>query len=758
MHGTRLKVFHYYIAPCNNVVDALERWSVVSTSTEGSALLVPLAEVTGLGPSRAGGKAYNLGCLAAAGLRVPPGVVVLTPEAAAAVPRAVAGLEGPFAVRSSGAAEDLAGASFAGQYETVLEVSREDLPEAVQRVFASAGARRVAAYRAALANEAEPAAGMAVLVQSMVAADAAGVAFTADPMTGNRDVAVVTAVRGLAEALVGGEAVGDEWVVRGEHAGRRRRTEGVIGADEALAVAAMARRAEAIFGTPQDVEWAIAGGELFMLQARPMTALPEAAAWVPPCRGWWLRNFRLGEWLPEPVTPLFAAWLLPALGRGVSKALAGESGLSLALDDAVVNGWYYTTPQPRAVGRPLGRQLLRHPGAVFELPAILLLLLRPDWVTGALVRMSTHWRQVLLPAYRRAVDQAETEAGNAPPAALVGVVDRVAEVAGEYFWSVATLAGSQWKLEAVLARFVRAHIPGIEESAQVLVTGLPGMQADLPAHAVHSIDWYWPTAAELGHVASADRHRELAARREAMQARCRAALAGNRRARRFDRLLELAQHYAVVREQQTRLFTLGWPVLRRCALRLGAYLADRGLIGRSDDVFFLTRDELDAALADQRAEPLPAVAAERRTEWERQRRLVAPLEIGAAPWLARMAVARAVDAARTGSAGAEGAIVGQPASPGRATGPVRVITDPAGFDRFATGEVLVARATAPAWTPLFGKAVAVVTDGGTLAAHASLVAREYGIPAVVATGDATTQLHDGQVVTVDGGAGVVEVQ
>jgi phosphoenolpyruvate synthase/pyruvate phosphate dikinase len=69
--------------------------------------------------------------------------------------------------------------------------------------------------------------------------------------------------------------------------------------------------------------------------------------------------------------------------------------------------------------------------------------------------------------------------------------------------------------------------------------------------------------------------------------------------------------------------------------------------------------------------------------------------------------------------------------------------------------VLVARATAPARTPLFARAVAVVTDGGTLAAHASLVAREYGIPAVVATGDATARLHDGQVVTVDGGAGTI---
>jgi phosphoenolpyruvate synthase/pyruvate phosphate dikinase len=79
------------------------------------------------------------------------------------------------------------------------------------------------------------------------------------------------------------------------------------------------------------------------------------------------------------------------------------------------------------------------------------------------------------------------------------------------------------------------------------------------------------------------------------------------------------------------------------------------------------------------------------------------------------------------------------------------------FGRFQPGEVLVARATAPAWTPLFARAVAVVTDGGTLAAHASLVAREYGIPAVVATGDATSRLSDGQLVTVDGGAGTVHL-
>jgi pyruvate,water dikinase len=102
-------------------------------------------------------------------------------------------------------------------------------------------------------------------------------------------------------------------------------------------------------------------------------------------------------------------------------------------------------------------------------------------------------------------------------------------------------------------------------------------------------------------------------------------------------------------------------------------------------------------------------------------------------------------------------LIGQGASPGRATGRVRIVNSVADFDAFEPGEVLVARATAPAWTPLFERAAAVVTDGGTLAAHASLVAREYGIPAVVGTGDATRRLKTGQLVTVDGTAGTVEI-
>ncbi|UNX53348.1 PEP-utilizing enzyme [Georgenia sp. TF02-10] len=220
------------------------------------------------------------------------------------------------------------------------------------------------------------------------------------------------------------------------------------------------------------------------------------------------------------------------------------------------------------------------------------------------------------------------------------------------------------------------------------------------------------------------------------------------------RLLRTVQRYTTVREEQARDLTLGWPLLRRCAHRLGDHLTTRGVIDQRTQLFFLTLEELTSAL-DGDPTPRAEAADSRRAAWEKQRRLVAPLTLGQPPRFIGDPIARAVNAARTHTP-PEAAIIGQPASAGRATGPVRIITGPEDLAHFTTGDVLVARSTAPAWTPLFARAAAVVTDGGTLAAHASLVAREYGIPAVVGTGDATARLHDGQLVTVDGGAGTVE--
>jgi pyruvate,water dikinase len=749
-------------------------------------LVITLEEAGRLDPAEApallGTKAASLARLLGAGFPVPPGVVVTAAavgdwgdQAHAQLRTAAAALgrQGQrFAVRSSSAAEDLAGASFAGQYETVLDVGLDELPDAVRRVVDSAASARVAAYRQAhpeagsTATSAddlyESGAGMAVLVQVMIPADAAGVAFTANPLTGDRDEVVISAVRGLGERLVAGLATGDQWIVRHGQARRTRATEQAISADQARRIATLARRVHAHLGSPQDLEWAITTdasgteGGLWLLQARPMTALPDPVDWTPPTSGYWMRNLRLGEWLPEPMTPLFADWLLDRIDLGEQQATRDHIGAALEFPHAAINGWYYLATPPLSP-RTIATTLLQGRGRLLRFMRDAVLGPSRDPVAAdrrLLAGLAEEWHKELLPRYQQLVKESEQQVQTASPEQLAAIIDQVGAAAGEQLWSLAVVGGAAWKMEGALARFWRQHLAAaVDASVQELLVGLPGSQPDLPAHAVQSLDWAHPTAGELGSALpgpSDDRHRELAARREAVTAQCLTVLGDQPQFQaRFQALLAVAQRYAVLREQQARQLTLGWPLLRRCVLRLGGLLRAEGVIDRAEDVFYLTRAELDART------PLQELVQRRRGIWERQRRLLAPLTIGRPPRLLAKELLGAVEAVRTRSPAPEDAIVGQPASPGRATGPVRIVRGPGDFDRFQPGEVLVARATAPAWTPLFARAVAVVTDGGTLAAHASLVAREYGIPAVVATGDATIRLADGQVVTVDGSAGTI---
>jgi rifampicin phosphotransferase len=726
-------------------------------------VVVPLDQAAGLGlgADRIGSKAANLAPLVAAGFPIPPGFVIPAdafanwPQVQAALAAAVSVLgDGPLAVRSSAAAEDLAGASYAGLYESFLDVARDQLAEAVRRCWESATSQRVTTYQQHRQQPQDRPA-MAVLVQRMVHPNAAGVAFTANPVTGTGDEIVVTAVRGLGERLVAGQATGDQWVIRHDQASCSRATEQAITADQALEVATLARRVEQHFGSPQDLEWAITADRLWLLQARPMTALPEPADWTPPAPGYWMRNFRLGEWLAEPMTPLFASWLLERLEHGYLQATRQHTGAALVFPHAAINGWYYTAT-PRLSPRTLLSVLLAGRGRLVRFLRYAVLGPGRDPVAAdrrLLHRLAEEWRQELLPRYQHAVQEAEQRVQTADHTELAGLVDAVGALAGEYLWSLSVVGGSAWKMEGALAGFVRQHLGGtVGGSVQQLLAGLPGSQPELPPYAVQSVDWFYPTVGELGWQPSqpSGQHRELAAQREQLTIRCVTALANRPGLQgRFPALLEVAQRYAALREQQARQFTLAWPLLRRCALRLGEQLHTRGVLERAGDVFFLSRGELDHRSSLQEA------VHQRRAVWERQRRLLAPLTIGLPPRLVQRELLATVDAVRTSGPAAEGAIVGQPASPGRVTGPVRIVAGPDDFDRFQPGEVLVARATAPAWTPLFSRAAAVVTDGGTLAAHASLVAREYGIPAVVATGDATTRLSDGQQVTVDGGAGTV---
>jgi len=191
-------------------------------------------------------------------------------------------------------------------------------------------------------------------------------------------------------------------------------------------------------------------------------------------------------------------------------------------------------------------------------------------------------------------------------------------------------------------------------------------------------------------------------------------------------------------------------VMRRALSHIAEDLVERHVITDAESIHFLTYKELVAAVGGSTAKP---PVRERRTVWEGQRRLSPPLTVGPVAGMMRRMLDDFADATRSPSSG-EG-IRGVAASPGRASGPVRIIRDASEFDLLQPGDVLVTQATTPAWTPLFTKAAAVVTDTGSIGSHSSQVAREYGIPAVVCTGDATARLTSGQVVTVDGGAGLV---
>jgi len=249
-----------------------------------SKIILTLDEASGR--DHAGGKGYALARLRQAGFPVPPGFVVtaaaldenegeMLPSLAAAICDAYRALgKGAVAVRSSALAEDGDAASFAGQYETFLNVAGCDaLLTAVRRCWVSLRNERGLAYRRHLGRD-ESVPAMAVVVQRMVPAAQSGVAFTLDPVSGQGDVVIVEAVAGTGESLVSGQVAPDRYIVRREDAPLEI-AGGLLDEERLSAVVNLARQVEAWAAQPQDVEWALdEAGQVYLLQARPITVVP----------------------------------------------------------------------------------------------------------------------------------------------------------------------------------------------------------------------------------------------------------------------------------------------------------------------------------------------------------------------------------------------------------------------------------------------------------------------------------------------------
>ena len=735
--------------------------------------LLWLSEIRSGQESLVGVKAATLAELARNGFAVPDGFVVTTlardpsgeapvGELAADIVVAATSFGGrPLAVRSSAVAEDQPDASYAGLYETVLDVQgSEALMEAIGRVWASTDADRVVRYRDAVADS-QAGTRIAVLVQPMIAADAAGVAFTADPLTGDRSTTVVTAVRGIGERLVSGAATPDEWEIRDGRVRVRHEAEASLDPAQVLAVAEVARRLEARAGRPQDVEWAISGDTVMVLQARPMTALPTPVTWQVDEPGAWVRNFRLGEWLADPVTPLFESWAVTGIEHRMHETYASWTGIRpKGPAHVLVNGWYFYgfnfLPADR---RRLVAELVLH-----YVPKLILRPRRAAMALPPLAKLGIglahrEWRATIQPAYRATVAAAELEIPTAGPERLVALLDSLVDAAGTYFTSVTTVGGYAAKATLPLAKLYRKHLrPVIGGSPLDLLSGLGDGPTPGSSHHVISLDWIEPPPS-AEEAAPADPEAEARWRRArearlAAESRARSALAPDPRTlARFDALLDEAQRFDVIREEMARELTLAWPAMRDAVLRIGDLLVTRGVIAHRADVFLLSRSEVVAAVTGDGG-MLSGRVATRRTARESQRRLAPPLLIGVVPPMFQQMLDEYA-AVLADPVDDPDALVGLPASSGRATGHVRIIRSPAEFVTVQAGEILVASMTTPAWTPLFDRIAGVVTDNGGVGAHASIVAREFGIPAVVGLGDATERLRDGDLVLVDGTAGTV---
>lgn len=296
------------------------------------------------GVPEVGGKAAALARLAKAGFDVPAWFVV-TSGAAAHGTSAIAGEVAAalmrltpdgarVAVRSSAAEEDGTGHSFAGQFETYLDVDHADVGARIAAVWRSASAPRVEAYRREHGFHGQAPA-PAAIVQRMLAPDAAGVAFSSDPVSGRRTVAVVAAVPGLGDALVSGETDADSYTVdrdgavevRGLRQGGAAR---VLTDAQVAAIADLARRVAAFDGRPQDIEWAIAGGRLHLLQARPITTLAAVADPDGARRIW--DNSNIAESYGGITTPLTFSF-----ARGVYAEVYRQFCVLLAVPRALVD-------------------------------------------------------------------------------------------------------------------------------------------------------------------------------------------------------------------------------------------------------------------------------------------------------------------------------------------------------------------------------------------------------------------------------------
>ena len=738
-------------------------------------------------------------------------------------PLARLGEQAAYAVRSSATAEDLPTASFAGQQDTYLNVvGPVAVLRHVARCWASLFTERAVAYRLRSGMD-QRKVRMAVVVQRMVLPQAAGVLFTADPVSGNRKVASVEASFGLGDALVSGLVNAGVYKVRdGEVVARvERQKQPALTDAQVVRLSELGRRIEAHFGRPQDIEWCLVDDDFHIVQSRPITTLFPI-----PARDDGENHVYVSvghqQMMTDPMKPLgISFWQLTALppmheagGRlfvDVTRRLASPASSAglvamLGKSDPLIGDALQTVldrgdfvpslPDEAPGGPPPGDPpppIETDPAIVDELigasqaslaalqrdvqtksgPALLDFILadiqelkrilfdpRSHQVFMSAME-ATWWLNEQLEAWLGEKNAADTLTRSAPHnvtsemgLALLDVADAIRPhpdvVAflrqhGEdegFLDELSGLAGGPEARDAIVAWLDRYGMRGVGEIDITRPRWSERPSALVPV-ILGNVRNFEPGAGERRFEQG---RQEAWAKEQELLQRLRALPDGERKADETKRKIDRVRTFIGYREYPKYGMISRYFVYKQALLAEADRLVQADVLRDREDVFYLTLQELQDVVRTGQADD--RLVAERKEAFRSYRALTPPRVL--------TSDGEVVAAAYRRDDVPDGVLVGIPVSAGTVEGRARVVLDIADAD-LEEGDILVTAYTDPSWTPAFVAIRGLVTEVGGLMTHGAVIAREYGLPAVVGVEHATRLIRDGQRIRVHGTDGYVEI-
>lgn len=738
------------------------------------------------------------------------------------------------AVRSSSSAEDMEGASFAGQYESYLNVTAfDELLAKIKACWASMFTEQALHYLDQMQITFREIS-MGVAIQGLVYADVSGVMFSANPLTKNPHDIVINASYGLGESIVSGIVTPDLYIVRkdtdeikkelglkeakitADHQGTTKmetteeeRNRYCLSDQNVRKLAQLAKQVEKIYAQPVDIEFALQGGKIYLLQARPITTTVSEFQWSlllteeDRQKGFWFYN---EDHIPGAKSPLFASFMLPATTHGFNTAF-GRMHFPLAYSETkMYMGHFYQSMAPyegdveeqlakqQKVMQPLfpiikerlyeaiEKELMptykqldqdRHRELTLEeaLTKVeeLFQFYHKVWeVHFDVVAPYGAIMQLLEKLYQQLTNGKEVLSLHE---LLVGVMNKSLETERE-LWKLAEQAKQLSTVAKILTHEPADRLSTLlaqEEEGQAFLAAVNQMLEHYgynktDTHEFIGKTWIEDLSIPLSHIQTFFKtgydfeaeYTRTVKEREQKYANFIQCLPDSELKRQFIQVYDwtLASK-SVHDDHHFYIDAMVAAKSRLFLLNVGKTMVKHGILADAEHIFYLYYDELTQVLAHPKN--VERLVAARKVEYEENKQKRIPTHFGtpAKELLDNPQFASLFGALNLADEEEKQTLKGFSASRGTYTGKVKVIRNEREFPLLEQGDVLVCQTTTPSWTHLFSIASAIITDAGGILSHSGIIAREYKRPAVLGTRVATSRLKNGDVVTVDGNNGLV---